>query len=77
MGIFNLLEERKNGYNDICYEYLTLLVIYCGNIFEDINYFRKFIRIICYGDINSKKLGELIEALSKNNPINFLQILKE
>ena len=77
MGIFNLLEERKKGYNDICYEYLTLLVIYCGNIFEDINYFRKIIEIICYGDINSKKLGKLIEALSKNNPKNFLQTLKE
>ena len=34
-GIFNLLEEKKKGYNDVCFEYLTLLVIYCGNIFED------------------------------------------
>ena len=77
MGIFNLLEEKKSDYNDVCYEYLTLLVIYCGNIFEDINYFRKIIQIICYGDKNSRKLGKLIEALSKNNPKNFLQALKE
>ena len=76
-GIFNLLEEKKKGYNDVCYEYLTLLVIYCGNIFEDINYFRKIIQIICIGDMNSKKLGKLIEALYKNNPKNFALALKE
>ena len=76
-GIFNLLEEKKVGYNDVCYEYLTLLVIYCGNIFEDINYFRKIFELICEGDLNSKKVGKLIEALSKNNPKNFLQTLKE
>ena len=76
-GIFNLLEENKSGYNDVCYEYLTLLVIYCGNIFEDINYFRKIMEIICNGDMNSKKLGKLLEALNKNNPKNFIQTLKE
>ena len=76
-GIFNLLEEKKVGYNDVCYEYLTLLVIYCGNIFEDINYFRKIFELICEGDLNSKKVGKLIEALSKNNPKNFIQTLKE
>ena len=76
-GIFNLLEENKSWYNDVCYEYLTLLVIYCGNIFEDINYFRKIIEIICNGDMNSKKLGKLLEALNKNNPKNFIQTLKE
>ena len=76
-GIFNLLEENKSGYNDVCYEYLTLLVIYCGNIFEDINYFRKIMEIICNGNMNSKKLGKLIEALNKNNPKNFIQTLKE
>ena len=76
-GIFNLLEEKKKGYNDVCYEYLTLLVIYCGNIFEDINYFRKIMEIICGGDMSSKKLGKLIEALYKNNPNNFFQTLKE
>ena len=76
-GIFNLLEENKSCYNDVCYEYLTLLVIYCGNIFEDINYFRKIIEIICNGDMNSKKIGKLIEALYKNNQQNFIQSLKE
>ena len=76
-GIFNLLEEKKIGYNDVCFEYLTLLVIYCGNIFEDINYFRKIIEIICNGDMSSKKLGKLIDALNKNNPKNFIQVLKE
>jgi hypothetical protein len=76
-GIFNLLEEKKLGYNDVCYEYLTLLVIYCGNIFEDINYFRKIIEIICNGNMNSKKIGKLIEALYKNNPKNFSLVLKE
>ena len=76
-GIFNLLEEKKIGYNDVCYEYLTLLVIYCGNIFEDINYFRKIFEIICICDINSKKIGKLIEVLYKNNSKNFIQTLKE
>ena len=76
-GIFNLLEEKKVGYNDVCYEYLTLLVIYCGNIFEDINYFRRIFSIICGGDMNSKKLGKLIEALYKNNTKNFIETLKE
>ena len=76
-GIFSLLEENKSEYNDVCYEYLTLLVIYCGTIFEDINYFRKIIGIICNGDMNSKKLGKLLEALNKNNQKNFIQTLKE
>ena len=76
-GIFSLLEEKKIGYNDVCYEYLTLLVIYCGSIFEDINYFRKIIEIICIGDMNSKKIGKLIEALYKNNQKNFVQVLQE
>ena len=76
-GIFDLLEEKKKGYNDVCYEYLTLLVIYCGSIFEDINHFRKIIQIICIGDMNSKKIGKLIEALYKNNPKNFVQVLQE
>ena len=76
-GIFNLLEDNKKEYDDVCYEYLTLLVIYCGNIFEDINYFRKIMKIISNGDMNSKKIGKLIEALYKNNSNNFVQVLKE
>ena len=76
-GIFNLLEEKKTGYNDVCYEYLTLLVIYYGDIFEDINYFRKIFKIIFDGGMNSKKIGKLIEALYKKNSTNFIQTLKE
>ena len=75
-GIFNLLEEKKSGYNDICYEFLTLL-IYFGKIFEDINYLRKIMEIICSGDMSSKKLGKLIEALYKKDPKNFALVLKE
>ena len=76
-GIFNLLEEKKTGYNDVCYEYLTLLVIYYGDIFEDINYFRRIFKIIFDGGMNSKKIGKLIEALYKKNSTNFIQTLKE
>ena len=59
-GIFNLLEEKKIKCYDVCYEYLTLLVIYCGDVLKDINYFRKMIKIICDSGMNSTNTGKLI-----------------
>ena len=76
-GIFDLLEEKKINCYDICYEYLTLLVIYCGNVLEDINYFRKMIELICDSGSNSSNVGKLIEALYKNNRNNFMSTIKE
>ena len=76
-GIFNLLEEKKTNCYDVCYEYLALLVIYCGNVLEDINYFRKIIELICDSGINSNNVGKLIEALYKNNRNNFINTIKE
>ena len=76
-GIFNLLEEKKIKCYDVCYEYLTLLVIYCGDVLKDINYFRKMIKIICDSGMNSTNTGKLIEALYKNNRNNFMLTIKE
>ena len=76
-GIFDLLEEKKINCYDICYEYLTLLVIYCGGVLEDISYFRKMIELICDSGANSSNVGKLIEALYKNNRNNFMSAIKE
>ena len=76
-GIFNLLEEKKINCYDICYEYLNLLVIYCGDVLKDINYFRKIIELICDSGINSGNVGKLIESLYKNNRDNFMETIKE
>ena len=76
-GIFDLLEEKKGNCYDICYEYLTLLVIYCGDVLEDINYFRKMIELICDSGSNSTNVGKLIEALYKNNRNYFMSTIKE
>ena len=76
-GIFDLLEEKKDNCYDICYEYLTLLVIYCGDVLEDINYFRKMIELICDSGSNSTNVGKLIEALYKNNRNYFMSTIKE
>ena len=75
-GIFNLLEENNVGQNDVCYEFLTFLVIYSGNILEDNTYFNKIFELICNCDVSSTKIGNLIEALYKNNPNNFISLLK-
>ena len=76
-GIFDLLEEKKSNCYDMCYEYLTLLVIYCGDVLKDINYFRKMIELICDSDSNSSNVGKLIEALYKNNRNYFMITIKE
>ena len=76
-GIFDLLEDKKINCYDICYEYLTLLVVYCGNVLEDINYFRKMIELICDSGSNSTNVGKLIEALYKNNRNYFMTTIKE
>ena len=77
LGIFNLLEEKKINCYDVCYEYLNLLVIYCGDVLKDINYFRKIIELICDSGVNSSNIGKLIEALYKNNRDNFMETIKE
>ena len=56
---------------------MYVMNIYCGNIFEELNYFRKIIQIICYGDKNSRKIGKLIEELSKKNPKNSIFFRKK
>ena len=76
-GIFNLLEEKKINCYDVCYEYLNLLVIYCGDVLKDINYFRKIIELICDSGVNSNNIGKLIEALYKNNRDNFIEAIKK
>ena len=76
-GIFDLLEEKSNNCYDLCYEYLTLLVIYCGDVLDDISYFRKMIELICDSGMNSTNVGKLIEALYKNNRNNFMITIKE
>jgi hypothetical protein len=52
-------------------------VVYCGNVLEDINYFRKMIELICDSGSNSTNVGKLIEALYKNNRNYFMTTIKE
>lgn len=59
--------------NEICYEYLTFLT----NHYKNDNYFENIFQLIYGANINSKKIGKLIEALYKNNQDEFIKLYKQ
>ena len=82
--LFSLIKENKtennienNNFNDYdyeaCYEWITLLVPSCNNIFNNINNFKKLFKKICLADINSTKIILLIEIIYKLYNNYFLQ----
>jgi hypothetical protein len=73
VGILSSCEEKNLQMNDICYEYLTFLV----NHYKSNNYFESIFQLIFGANINSKKIGKLIEALYKNNQENFIKLYKQ
>lgn len=82
--LFSLIKETDNqnvpeynGYNDYDYEtlydWIALLVPSCGNIFNNLNNFKKYYKKVCLADINSVKIQHLIDILYKAYNDNFIQ----
>jgi len=86
--LFSLIKEidnenpqEYNGYNDYDYEtlydWITLLVPSCGNIFNNLNNFKKYFKKVCLADVNSVKIKHLIDILYKTYNDNFIQAYNE
>jgi hypothetical protein len=73
VGVLNSCEEKNFQMNEICYEYLTFLT----NHYKNDNYFENIFQLIYGANINSKKIGKLIEALYKNNQDEFIKLYKQ
>ena len=82
--LFSLIKETDNEntseynpYNDYDYEslydWIALLVPSCGNIFNNLNNFKKYFKKVCLADINSVKIKHLIDILYKTYNDNFIQ----
>ena len=82
--LFSLIKETDNenaseysAYNDYDYEtlydWIALLVPSCGNIFNNLNNFKKYFKKVCLADINSVKIKHLIDILYKTYNDNFIQ----
>ena len=86
--LFSLIKEKENenllesnNYNDYDYEtlydWITLLVPSCGNIFNNLNNFKKYFKKISFVDINSVKIKHLIDILYKLYSDNFILAYNE
>ena len=86
--LFSLIKEKdnensleSNNYNDYDYEtlydWITLLVPSCGNIFNNLNNFKKYFKKISFVDINSVKIKHLIDILYKLYSDNFILAYNE
>ena len=73
VGVLNSCEEKNFQMNEICYEYLTFLT----NHYKNDNYFENIFQLIYGANINSKKIGKLIEALYKNNQDELIKLYKQ
>ena len=75
--IDNETPQEYNSYNDYDYEtlydWITLLVPSCGNIFNNLNNFKKYFKKVCLADVNSLKIKHLIDILYKTYNDNFIQ----
>jgi len=75
--IDNETPQEYNSYNDYDYEtlydWITLLVPSCGNIFNNLNNFKKYFKKVCLADVNSVKIKHLIDILYKTYNDNFIQ----
>ena len=75
-SIYSLLSDYNSNYDD-CYEFMFLLIPSCDRILKNINYFKQVFRLICLTDINSKKVGKIIDILYRNYRDNFNQAFDE
>ena len=80
--LFSLIKENENkidnnNFNNYdyesCYEWITLLIPSCNNIFNNLNNFKKIFKKICLVDENSIKIISLIDVLYKSYNNNFIQ----
>ena len=74
--IYCLLKEY-NSNHDACYEFLGSLIPECDSILNNINYFKQFFRIICLTEVESNKIGKIIDILYRKYSANFTQSYKE
>ena len=75
-SVYSLLGEYNSNYDD-CYEFMYLLIPSCDKILKNINYFKQVFRLICLTDVNSKKVGKIIDILYRNYRNNFNQAFDE
>ena len=75
-SVYSLLGEYNSNY-DNCYEFIYLLMPECDNILNNNNYFKQVFRLICLTDINSKKVGKIIDILYRKYSNNFNQAYDE
>ena len=75
-SVYSLLSDYNSNYDD-CYEFMFLLIPSCDKILKNINYFKQVFRLICLTDINSKKVGKIIDILYRNYRDNFNQAFDE
>ena len=75
-SVYSLLGEYNTNYDD-CYEFMFLLIPSCDKILKNINYFKQVFRLICLTDVNSKKVGKIIDILYRNYRDNFNQAFDE
>ena len=62
--------------NDICYEYLSLLINQNKTFLEDGKYYKKTFCLLLNAKIESKKIDKLIQILYDNYKNNFISIYK-
>ena len=72
--LFSLIKENENENNipnnnfnnydyESCYEWISMIVQSCNNIFNNLNSFKKIFKKICLADINSTKIILLIDTV--------------
>ena len=74
--VYGLLREF-NSNHDNCYEFMSLLIPECDNIFNNNNYFKQIFRLICLTETSSNKVGKIIDILYRKYNKYFIQAYKE
>ena len=75
-SVYSLLGEYNSHYDE-CYEFMYLLIPSCDKILKNINYFKQVFRLLCLTDVNSKKVGKIIDILYRNYRNNFNKAFEE
>ena len=75
-SVYSLLGECKTSYDE-CYDFMYMLIPSCDKILKNSNYFKQVFRLICLTDINSKKVGKIIDILYRKYRNNFNQAFDE
>ena len=75
-SVYSLLSEYNSHYDE-CYEFMYLLIPSCDSILKNINYFKQVFRLLCLTDVNSKKVGKIIDILYRNYRNNFNKAFEE